>query len=100
MRALLIRRPGVPRGSAWFRRIKVAVDGEVVARLRPGAEVTVELPYPDCWVEAHMDFTHSKPLRIDQLGPNDGAVVEVAAPANPVGMFSTPRTWLRCRRVR
>jgi hypothetical protein len=98
MGELLVRRPGRTRGTAWFRRIKVTVDGVVVARLRPGDETRIELPGAPCWVEAHLDFTHSEPLRLKKLGQTEQVAVEVNAPA-AVGMVAHRSTYLTCRRV-
>lgn len=73
---LTIRRD---RDSAGvLRRMKVLVDGKVVARLRPGAATQVlVLPDEDLRVQARMDWCRSEEIVVPSP-IQDGVTVEVA----------------------
>jgi hypothetical protein len=73
-----------------FRRAQVLVDGEVVARLRPGASTTVEVSAGRRRVQAAMDWTTSAALDLD-TAPGDEVRLVVSVPfASKETAFSDP----------
>lgn len=66
MPTLLLRRE--QDGAGVFRKMKVTLDGEVVARLRPGAQVEVDVPPGPHGVQARMDWASSEVVQVTSDG--------------------------------
>jgi hypothetical protein len=62
----------------YFRKLKVAVDDEVVAQLKPGESVTVQVSPGLHSLEARMDWEKSAPCVVN-LADDGSAVVEARA---------------------
>jgi hypothetical protein len=62
--ALEIRRERTGEGGR-YRRIKVLADDRVIAKLRPGAVATVDLPPGQYGLVAKMDWFTSEKIAVD-----------------------------------
>ena len=74
-----------------FRSYKVLVDGEPVGKLRPGAQLHVEVPAGRHDVQARIDWSGSEVLVIE-VAESSSPVVELSAGSAfsaVVEMFST-----------
>lgn len=79
----LVVRRGTKREFARLPRLAVLVDGRVVAKLRPGQVVEVDLRAAPHTVRARMAWTKSKRLDV-WVGPAER--VEVGVSLRPVGL--------------
>lgn len=97
MAQLVLQRASDTAGAA--RRVRVDLDGVVVARLRPGQAETVSVRSGPHSIQARMDWTSSSPLSVEI--PKNGKVqVEVSMPWSAFWKsYLTPRRALVARIV-
>lgn len=85
--------------AAVFRRMKVLVDGKVVARLKRGERQVHTVDTGEHALQAKMDWTTSEPLLVVVM-PDDDVSVEVAIGFNALGAtFFKPSSALSIRRI-
>ena len=76
--------------AGLLRRAQVLVDGEVVARLRPGRSATVQVEPGRRQVQAAMDWTTPAPMDLD-LAQGEEVRLVVSLPFASMGTaFSDP----------
>jgi hypothetical protein len=94
---LILQRASDTAGAV--RRMRVDLDGVVVARLRPGETETLRVRPGPHSVQARMDWTSSSPLPVEV--PKNGRIrVEVSLPWSAFWKtFFTPRRALIARIV-
>ncbi len=73
-RILLLRPRGVYRDL--LRRYSVRIDGELCAKLRPGAQAVIEVPAGEHTVTAHIDWAGSSPCTV-LVSANELVVLQV-----------------------
>ena len=90
----------VSRPSDWggrFRKLKIVVDGEVVAALRPNEQWQTELSEGTHTVSGRMDWASSPPLEV-AITSEGLAHVEVSLPyLSVLQAFVTPRRAVKAR---
>lgn len=75
-----------------FRRLKVYVDGQVVAGLRPNERVTFDLPVGRHRAHGAMDWARSSDLELD-IAEGASVAFEVSLPFSAVwASFTSPKT--------
>ena len=79
-------------GVGVFRRVKVTVDGEVVARLRPGARVEVDVTPGPHRVQAHMDWISSEEVQVAPERDERPTVLVAYGFSGSLAMFRRVRT--------
>jgi hypothetical protein len=86
-------------GGGTFRRLRLEVDGEQVARLKQYEHVDLDLPRGRHTVVARMDWVDSASVDID-LADGEDLQLEVALPLLPMwDVLQRPRRALHIRRV-
>jgi hypothetical protein len=97
MGTIAVRRPNDMGGR--FRRLKIYIDGQEVAGLRPNQTYTAELADGVHEVRGRMDWARSKPLSVGVTG-DELVSVEVSLPFRAAfKVFTDPKHAVQVRQL-